>query len=70
MAERFKEAHTLLKEQQMAVRQEEDEELPLFQNCNLVLVRNTRREKGENPKLQPRFVEPYEVVAAFGNYTY
>ena len=70
MAERFKEAHTLVKEQQMAVRQEEDEELPLFQNCNLVLVRNTRREKGENPKLQQRFVEPYEVVAAFGNHNY
>ena len=35
-----------------------------------MLVRNTRREKGENSKLQPRLEGPYEVVAAFGNHTY
>ena len=26
--------------------------------------------KGENPKLQPKFVGPYEVLAAWGNHTY
>ena len=69
MAERLEEAHTLLREQQMTVRREDDEEPLLFQSGDLVLAQNTRREKGENPKLQPNFVRPYEVVAAFGNHT-
>ena len=33
-------------------------------------MQNTRRRNRENPKLQPKFVGPYEVVAAFGNHTY
>ena len=44
--------------------------LSLFQTGDLVLVQNTKRRKGENPKLQPKFVGPYEAVAAFGNHTY
>ena len=76
MVERLAEAHTLLREQQMAVKQEKSEEPPLlspqflFQIGDLVLVQNTRRKKEKNPKLQPKFIRPYKVVAAFGNYTY
>ena len=70
LVDRLEEAHALLREQQMTVRQDDGEEPPLFQTGDLVLVQNTRRRKGENPKLQPKFVGPYEVVAAFGNHTY
>ena len=35
-----------------------------------MLVQNTRRKKGQNPKLQLKFVGLYEMVAAFGNHTY
>ena len=42
----------------------------LFQSGDLVLVQNTRRRKGENPKLQPKFVGSYKVLAVFGNHTY
>ena len=45
MAERLEEAHTLLREQQMTVRREDDEEPLLFQSGDLVLAQNTRREK-------------------------
>ena len=54
----------------MVIRQEDSEELSLFQVDDLVLVQNTRRKNEENPKLQPKFVGSYEVVAAFGNHTY
>ena len=37
---------------------------------NLVWLENKRRRKGENPKLQPKFVGPYEVLAAWGSHTY
>ena len=37
---------------------------------DLVLVQNTRRKKGENLKLQPKFVGPYKGVATFENPTY
>ena len=70
MIERLDEAHTLLREQQMAIRQEDSEEPSLFRVGDLVLVQNTRRKEGDNPKLQPKFVWPYKVVAAFGNHTY
>ena len=50
MIERLEEAHTLLWEQQMAIRQEDSEEPSLFQVGDLVLVQNTRRRKDENPQ--------------------
>ena len=37
---------------------------------DMVWLENKRRRKGENPKLQPKFVGPYEVIEAWGGHTY
>lgn len=55
---RLAEAHEMLRHQQMDIRQQDSEELPLFQSGDLVLMQNIRRRKGETPKLQTKFVEP------------
>ena len=68
--ERLEKAHKLLLEQQVAVRQKDIEEPPLFQSGDLVLLQNVQRRKEENPKLQPKFLGPYEVVTASNNHTY
>ena len=67
--ERLEEAHKLLQEQQVKVRQE-DEKPPLFAVGDLVWMENKRRRKGENPKLQPKFVGPYEVLEVLSGHTY
>ena len=67
---RLEEAHTLLQEQQVRVKQEDDDEPPLYAVGDLVWLENKRRRKGENPKLQPKFVGPYEVLAVWGSHTY
>ena len=56
LVQQLEEAHDMLKEQKMAVRQKDCEEPPLFQTGDLVLLQNVRQKKGENPKLQPKFV--------------
>ena len=70
LVQRLEEAHNMLREQQMAVSQEDSEEPPLFQTGDLVLLQNVRQKKGENPKLQPKFVGPYKVISVFDNHTY
>ena len=60
-------AHELLRQQQMEIRQEDVEEPLLFVEGDLVWLLNKRRRKGENPKLQPRFIGPYRVVEARAN---
>ena len=59
---RLKEARQILRGEQMETRQEDQEEPPLFIEWDLVWLENKRRKKGENPKLQPKFVGPYEVT--------
>jgi hypothetical protein len=54
----------------MEIRQEDVEEPLLFVEGDLVWLLNKRRRKGENPKLQPRFIGPYRVVEARANHTY
>ena len=54
----------------MDIRQEDQEEPPLFIQGDLVWLENKRRKKGDNPKLQPKFVGPYEVIEAYSNHTY
>ena len=70
LIDRLAEAHDMLRHQQMDIRQEDSEEPPLCQSGDLVLMQNVRRREGEAPKLQPKFVGPYEVVEAFQNHTY
>ena len=50
------------------MRQQDSEEPLLFKPGNFVWLENRR--KGVKPKLQPKFVGPYEVFQAFDNHTY
>ena len=68
--ERLDQTHELLRQQQAEVRQEDHEEPLLFTEGDLVWLLNKRRRKGENPKLQPKFVGPYRVIEARKNHTY
>ena len=52
------------------MKQEDDDEPPLYAVGDLVWLENKKRRKGENPKLQLKFVAPYEVLAAWGSHTY
>jgi hypothetical protein len=69
MLRRLQEAHVVLGEQQWQVRQEGQEEPLLFAEGDLVWLENRRR-KGDNPKLQQKFVGPYHIVGAWPNHTY
>ena len=64
------EAHQLLRNQQLAIRSEDSEEPLLFAAGDRVWMENKRRRPGINPKLQSRFLGPYEVLAAYDNHTY
>jgi hypothetical protein len=68
--ERLAETHDLLRSQQTEIRQEDQEEPLLFTESDMVWLLNKRRRKGENPKLQPRFVGPYKIIEARKNHTY
>jgi hypothetical protein len=70
MLRRLQEVHEALSEQQIQLRQEGQEEPLLFAEGDLVWLENRRRRKGENPKLQQKFVGPYYVVEAWPNHTY
>ena len=68
--DRLEQAHETLRQHQLRVRQDDQEEPLLFAAGDLVWLQNRRRRKGENPKLQQKFVGPYEVIEAYGNHTY
>ena len=60
----------MLREPQMTVCQKDSAEPPLFQSGDLVLVQNVKQRKGENLKLQPKYVGLYNVISAFDHYTH
>ena len=53
----------------MKIREKYSEEPPLFSEGDLVWLVNNRRRKGENPKLQPKYVGPYTILQSFANHT-
>ena len=57
-------------QERLEIAQGDADEPPLFKVGNLVLLENRRRRKGDNPKLQSKFVGPYEVTQCYNNYTY
>lgn len=64
-------AYQVLRDSQWTTRTEDDgEEPPIFQCDDLIWLQNKCRRKGENPKLQAKFVGPYEVKECFSNHTY
>ena len=52
------------------MRQQDSQEPLLFRPGDFVWLENKRRRREVNPKLQPKFVGPYEVLQAFDNHTY
>ena len=66
----LQDAHQLLRDQQKIIRHQDSEEPNIFVPGDLVLMTNKRRRKGENPKLQARFVGPFVIKQAFNNHTY
>ena len=67
---RLQEVHNLLRATQEDVRTEDTSEPPLFMRGDLVWMVNKRRRKGENPKLQRKFVGPFRVEQGYPNHTY
>ena len=70
LVERLRTLHQLLQEQQLKLRTDDTEEPLLYAPGDLVLMLNRRRRKGENPKLQPKFVGPYTIKECYSNHTY
>lgn len=70
LKERLEEVHHTLREEQTQIRTDEGEEPTTFAPGDQVWLLNRRRRKGENPKLQPKFVGPFEIEEAYHNHTY
>ena len=70
LASRLEEIYEILRERQMKIRVEDDEEPAQFEVGDLVLLVNKRRRRGENPKLQPKYMETYTVTKCNTNNTY
>jgi hypothetical protein len=64
------EAHDLVREKQIQIRDEDVSEPPLYKVGDLVLLLNKRCRRGQSKKLQPRYVGPYKVVEVWPNHTY
>ena len=64
------EAYQLLRDQQLTLRSENSEEPLLFAAGDRVWLENKRRQPGVNPKLQSRFLGPYEILTTYPNHTY
>ena len=54
MRERLEQAHKALRQEQLKVRQDDQEEPLLFAPGDMVWLQNRRRRKGENSKLQQK----------------
>ena len=70
LQKRLEVTHEIIRQQQVITRQQNTDEPLLFLPGDQVLLEKRRRRKGENPKLQSKFVEPYQVIEAFPNHTY
>ena len=69
MKERLEQANKTLRQEQLKVRQDGHEKLPLFAPEDMVWLQS-KRSKGENSKLQQKFIGPYQVMEAYSNHTY
>ena len=70
MKERLEQAHEALRQQQLEIRQEDQDEPLLFAVGDMVWLQNRRRRRGDSNKLQSKFVGPYQVLEAYENHTY
>ena len=70
LVDNMQEAQARLRELQADLRTEDSDEPPLYEVGDYVLLENRRRRKGQNPKLQTKWVGPYYVAERFPNHTY
>ena len=70
MRERLEQAHEALRQQKLKIRQDDHEEPLLLALGDMVWLQNKKRKRGDNSKLQQKFVEPYQVLEAYSNHTY
>ena len=56
-------AREMLRAKQQEVRTADSKETVLFKVGEQVRLENKRRKEGENAKLQPRYVGPFEIIA-------
>ena len=70
LLQHMKEAGDKLRSQQFNIRQEETEEPNLYMQGDLVWLKTYMKKKGENPKLAPKYVGPYEIVEVLPYHTY
>ena len=70
LLDRLEMAHAAFREQQIVIRQEDQEEPLFFSPGDMVWLENRHRRKGENPKLQAKFQGPYTVVRSWANHPY
>ncbi|XP_067949442.1 uncharacterized protein [Watersipora subatra] len=68
--QRLQTVHEALRRIQMEVQQKDREESPLYTPGDWVWLTNKRWRRGENPKLQTKFVRLFQVLKAWGNHTY
>ena len=67
---RMEEAGQRLREQQYEVRMEYTEEPYLYTTGDHVWLISHQKKKGENPKLSPKYVGPYEITEVLPYHTY
>ena len=60
----------LLRDRQWDVRTQDNIEPLLYKPSDLVWLETCRKRKRENPKLQPKCVELYEILKCRSNHTY
>lgn len=69
MEEMLQWVHEALRCQQREIRSAKNEEPPLFQPGEKVVMINHKRRQGEMGKLQPKFIGQYLIQEAYANHT-
>ena len=62
MRDRLEQAHEALRQHQLKVRQDDQEEPLLFAPEDMVWLQNRRRKKGDSHKLQQKWLGSYQAV--------
>ena len=70
LLEQMEVAREVLRARQKEIQTKDNPELLLFKVGDQVWLDNRRRRRGKNPKLQPKYVGPFEVTACRNNHMY
>lgn len=67
---RMKAAHQILLNKQQDIRMEITEEVPLYSEGDQVWLKSYYKKRGENAKLQPKYIGPYTIIELLPHHTY